>query len=275
MTERESPATTRTGSPATNKAESLLDRAPGGVGRNILIAVALATVVLAVMMVWSVPRPTGDLYVGLAAGRDIMAGKMGQVDDWAFTTEGRVWINQNWGTNLLYWISNELGGETGLLVLKVLIILTGTLFLILACRRRDADWPVALIVSAGVIAAGRSFIDLRPNLTTLMFVPVMLHVLYRTAEKPGRIWLTMLVFGVIWANLHGGFTLGLLAIFFWATCVVILPMLGRERLAAWVPGVAIAASVAASLWYIIDANSGAAVTRSVGDPMRSVIVVRN
>ncbi len=273
MTERESHTTARAGSPDTGKAESLLDRAPGGAGRNILLAVALATVVLAVMMVWSVPRPTGDLYVGLAAGRDIMAGKMGQVDDWSFMTEGRVWINQNWGTNLLYWISNELGGEAGLLVLKVLIIMTGTLFLILACRRRDADWPVALLVSAGVIAAGRSFIDLRPNLTTLMFVPVMLHLLYRTTEKPGRIWLTMLVFGVIWANLHGGFTLGLLAMFFWATCVVILPMLGRERLAAWVPGVAIAASVAASLWYIVDANSGAAVTRSVVGPTRSLIVM--
>ena len=263
---------TETESRSTGNAESLLDHAPGGAGRNILLAVALATVVLAVMMVWSVPRPTGDLYVGLAAGRDIMAGKMGQVDDWAFTTEGRVWINQNWGTNLLYWISNELGGETGLLVLKVLMILTGTLFLILACRRRDADWPVALIVSAGVIAAGRSFIDLRPNLTTLMFVPVMLHVLYRTAQKPGRIWLTMLVFGVIWANLHGGFTLGLLAMFFWATCVVILPMLGRERLAAWVPGVAIAASVAASLWYVVDSvTSAGAVTRSVAEPARSLI----
>jgi hypothetical protein len=151
--------------------------------------------------------------------------------------------------------------------------MTGTLFLVLACRRRDADWPVALIVSAGVIAAGRSFIDLRPNLTTLMFVPVMLHLLYRTADKPGRIWLTMLVFGVIWANLHGGFTLGLLAMFFWATCVVILPMLGRKTLAAWVPGVAIAASAAASLWYIVDASSGAAVTRSVGGPTRSLIVM--
>ena len=279
MTERYPLATTGTRLPTTSKAEALVigpsellmpegGCAPGGIGRNILLAVALAAVVLAVMTVWSVPRPTGDLYVGLAAGRDIMAGKMGKVDDWAFTTQGRVWINQNWGTNLLYWISNELAGETGLLILKVLIIMTGTLLLILACRRRDADWPVALIVSAGVIAAGRSFIDLRPNLTMLMFVPVMLHMLYRTAGKPHRIWLTMLVFGVIWANLHGSFPLGLLAIFFWATCVVILPMLGRERLAAWVPGVAVAASAAASLWYICDSatSSSAGGSRALIPP---------
>jgi len=266
MTDRESRAAAGALPTAAGNAESLPGGAPGGAGRNVLLAVALVTVALSVMTVWSVPRPTGDLYVGLAAGRDIMAGKMGKVDDWSFATEGRVWINQNWGTNLLYWVSNELGGETGLLILKMLMLMTGAFFLVLACRRRDADWPVALIVSAGVIAAGRSFIDLRPNLTTLMFVPVMLHLLYRTAEKPHRIWLTMVAFGVIWANLHGGFTLGLLAMFFWATCVVFLPMLGRERLAAWVPGVAIAASAAASLWYIVDANSGAAVTGTVIPP---------
>jgi hypothetical protein len=262
MTDRESRAAAWALPAAAGNAESL----PGGAGRNVLLAVALVTVALSVMTVWSVPRPTGDLYVGLAAGRDIMAGKMGKVDDWSFATEGRVWINQNWGTNLLYWVSNELGGETGLLILKMLMLMTGAFFLVLACRRRDSDWPVALIVSAGVIAAGRSFIDLRPNLTTLMFVPVMLHLLYRTAEKPHRIWLTMLVFGVIWANLHGGFTLGLLAMFFWATCVVILPMLGRERLSAWVPGVAIAASAGASLWYIVGASSGAPVTGTVIPP---------
>lgn len=237
-------------SPETSQAASLVPDAPAGLGRQIVTVVAIAAVVLAVATVWSVPRPTGDLYVGLAAGRDIMQGKLGQVDDWAFTTEGRVWINQNWGTNLAYYVSHELAGETGLLALKALMLMAGTGFLIFACRRRDASWPVAMIVSAGVIAAGRSFIDLRPNLTTLMFVPVMLHLLYRTAERPRRIWLAMLVFGVIWANLHGGFTLGLLAMFFWAFCVVILPIFGRERLSAWVPGVAIAGAVAASVHYI-------------------------
>lgn len=257
--------------PETSPAQSLLPEAPGGIARQIVTVVALAAVALAVATVWSVPRPTGDLYVGLAAGRDIVAGKLGEVDDWSFTTEGRVWINQNWGTNLAYWVSHELCGEPGLLALKALMLMAGTGFLVFACRRREASWPVALIVSAGVIAAGRSFIDLRPNLTTLMFVPVMLHLLYRTAGRPRRIWLTMLVFGVIWANLHGGFTLGLLAMFFWALCVVILPIFGRKLLSAWVPGAAIAGAVAA-IFHYMRMGSGSAARRSSPDMVSTIVV---
>ncbi len=258
-------------SPETSPAQSLLPEAPGGLARQIVTVVALAAVVLAVATVWSVPRPTGDLYVGLAAGRDIVAGKLGKVDDWSFMTEGRGWINQNWGTNLAYWVSYQLGDEAGLLVLKALMLMAGTGFLVLACRRREASWPIALIVSAGVIAAGRSFIDLRPNLTTLMFVPVMLHLLYRTAGRPRRIWLTMLVFGVIWANLHGGFTLGLLAMFFWAFCVVILPIFGRNLLSAWVPGVAVAGAVAA-IFHYMGMSSGSAARRSSPDMVSTIVV---
>ena len=88
-----------------------------------------------------------------------------------------------------------------------------------------------------------------------MFVPVMLFLLYRTAEKPKRIWLAMVMIGVVWANLHGGFTLGLLAMFFWAFCVVFLPMVGRRRLARWVPGMAIAAAAAACIWFITKKSS--------------------
>lgn len=235
----------------------------------VLLIVAITAVVLAVLTVWTVPRPTGDLYVGLAAGRDIVNGRLipPPVDDWAFTTEGRVWVNQNWGTNLFYWISYKLGGENGLVTLKLLMLAGGATCLVLACRKRQASWAVSLIVTAGAIAAGRSFIDLRPNLTTLMFVPVMLFLLYRTEDKPRRIWLTMLIFGVVWANLHGGFTLGLAAMVFWAMCVVVLPMFGRDRLAAWAPGAAIAAAVAAVFYYALATGD---VNRQTSTPARDV-----
>jgi hypothetical protein len=227
------------------------------------VATGALTALLAVATVWSVPRPTGDLYVGLAAGRDILDGKLGAQDDWAFTTQGRVWVNQNWGTHMLYYLAyratggkdgqltdDEGAGEAGLLVLKFLMILTGTTFLVLACRRRGVGWPVALLVAAASIAAGRSFIDLRPNLTTLMFVPIMLHLLYRTAEKPSRSWLVMVVFGLIWANLHGGFFFGLLTMGFWAVCMILPPALGQRWLHRWIPGFAWAGAmgVVCSLW---------------------------
>ena len=240
------------------------DRKPG---RSLLLIIGVLTVILAVLTVWTVPRPTGDLYVALAAGRDILNGKLGELDDWCFTTEGRVWVNQNWGTHLLYYTFYRLAGgndgstpieqdpgEVGLVLLKLLILVTGTVFLILACRRRGAGWPVALLVTGGVIAAGRSFIDLRPNLTTLMFVPVMLHLLYRTLEKPGRIWLVMIVFGVIWANLHGGFFLGLVTMGFWSLCMVVPAVLRERALGKLSIGLVWGAAAGLLMWVLLEAG---------------------
>jgi len=242
--------------------------APGrDLGWKVVVVLGVLTVLLAVVTVWTVPRPTGDLYVALAAGRDIFDGKLTKLDDWAFTTQGRVWVNQNWGTHLLYYLfyrafGGEEGqltggvpdgkdpGEIGLVVLKLLILLTGASFLVLACRRRGVDWPVALIVAGGIIAAGRSFIDLRPNLTTLMFAPPMLYLLYRTSDKPSRSWLVMVIFGLLWANLHGGFFLGLGTMLVWTGCMFLAPWLGVRWLHRWVPGLAwsIGAGVILGIW---------------------------
>lgn len=226
------------------KTQAALDSAaPGAKGESVVsLAGGLLAVLLAVVTVWSVPRPTGDLYVGLAAGRDILDGKLNAIDDWSFSTnndrEKRVWVNQNWGTHLLYYFAHDWGGETGLLVLKALLLLVGAAFLALACRRRGVGWPIALLVAGGIMAAGRSFIDLRPNLTTLMFIPVMLYVLYWTQDRPRRIWWVMVIFGVLWANLHGGFFLGLLVMGLWAACMIVPPMLDEHRLQRLGVGVA-------------------------------------
>lgn len=232
--------------------DGLLKEAPR-FGRIIEPAVGIIAVALAVVTVWSVPRPTGDLYVALAAGRDIMEGKLNKVDDWSFSTnnehERRVWVNQNWGTHLLYYgfykafggrdgdkAADTQPGEAGLLLLKFLIIAVGTICLVLALRRRGSGWPVALLVAAGIIAAGRSFIDLRPNLTTLMFVPVMLHVLFWTGEKPHRSWVAMVVFGLVWANLHGGYIFGLFVMGGWAMSLMLPPLVTRGSLRLFGPG---------------------------------------
>ena len=234
---------------------------------KVLLVVGLAVCLLAVLTVWTVCRPTGDLYVALAAGRDIVHGKLAQLDDWAFTTPGRVWVNQNWGTHLAYYgfyrafggqdgnltgglPDGEDPGEIGLVVLKLLMLLTGATFLTITCHRRGVDWPIALIVSGVTLAAARSFIDLRPNLTTLMFVPVMLFLLHRTLDRRRGIWLAMVIFGVVWANLHGGFIFGLAVMLGWAGCMLGPAMVGERWLRRWIPGLACSAGagVVGAIW---------------------------
>ncbi len=194
--------------------------------RTALMALAAAIMAFAV---WSYPRPVGDAYVGLAAGRDVVEGKLGQTDEWSFRTDGsmddpdqpaRVWINQNWGTHLTFYLSHQAFGLNGLLVVKAAWLVIMGVFLSLACHQRGARWPVAVLVAGGTILSGYSFIDLRPNLTSLALFPVMAWLLYRTRRKPHRIWWATLL-AAWWANMHGGFFFGIGMMGLWALCQTI------------------------------------------------------
>ena len=183
--------------------------APGGrAARGAVFVFCVLAAVAAVTATWSVPRPIGDLYVALAAGRDILDGKLGQPDDWSFSTEGRVWVNQNWGTHLLCYGAHRMGGGDGLLVLKYVLVAGVALLVAKAARQRGAGWGVALLVGAGVVLAARSYIDLRPNLTQLVMMPALLCLLYSTRDRPRRAWLAGGLVA-LWSVMHGSFMLGL------------------------------------------------------------------
>ena len=183
------------------------------------LVVCLAVSLALIVTVWAVVRRTGDLYVGYAGGRDVLAGKIGfgQKDDWCFNTTDEVWFNQNWGTHLLYHLTWVHGGEMGYLVLKMAFLLLAAGAMAFGARQRGAAWPVGILVAGSILVSGHAYIDLRPNLTTLTFAPVMLCLLLATRGRPHRIWWAV-GFLVLWANMHGGFMLGLGMIGLWAAC---------------------------------------------------------
>ncbi len=196
------------------RGDSALRPRRGGAGALIF---CLFATILVVAVVWAVYRPIGDLYVALAGGRDILAGKLGGPDDWAFTTHGRVWFNQNWGTHLLYYLCHVAGGEVGLLVLKAIMVGALALFVVQVARRRGAPAGAALIAAGGVLLACHGYVDLRPNLVTLVLTPLLLLVLYRTSRNAHWMWAAAALIG-IWANMHGGFIFALGVAGLWVAC---------------------------------------------------------
>lgn len=234
--------------PATTRAAG---SAPSAAGPDEarLLGPALLLAALALVVTWAVPRAIGDLWVGLAAGRDIVAGRLGRPDDWAFNTAGRAWINQNWGAHLLTWLAWSTGGEAGLLALKALLIAALLGCVTLAARVAGAGRVAALVAAAGVVVAAQGYIDLRPNLFTLVMAPLVMALILRAGAggaagggdgatgaassvmpsslpaQPRRIaWAAAAV--VLWANLHGGFALGLLMLWLWAGLHLLRPAPG-------------------------------------------------
>ena len=199
------------------------------------------------LIVAALPVPTGDLFVALAGGRDVLAGRLGSPDDWSFATAGRVWVNQNWGSGLLFYAVHALAGESGLVALK--LALTGALLAAMTVlgRSTGVSWQAALLTATVGLWTARSFPELRPNLLTLVFAPLLVVLLRASPRRP---WLLAVAVALValWANAHGGFMLGLLFLAFWATARLLAA--ARYRGLRAVPrtaGPAIAAGVAAVL----------------------------
>ncbi|MCL6590721.1 MAG: hypothetical protein K6U80_12290 [Firmicutes bacterium] len=187
-------------------------------GRTFTI-MALVTLLLAAGAVWAGPGINIDLMTSLAGGRDVAEGHLGQPDNWSFITGGRVWLDQNWGSGLIFYLCQRALGYNGLLWLKALLIGLCALFALLAARRRKVVWPVALLSTALIMITTRNYLYLRPNIMTLIFAPLVLWLLYCSWERPARIWLAAGLM-ILWANLHGGFIFGLGVMALWSACLL-------------------------------------------------------
>ncbi len=181
----------------------------------LIKSLAFLTLIICIFTIWLVPRPIGDLYIALAAGRDILSGNfLDKPDTWSYITEGRVWIDQNWGTHIICYLINKYFHDFGILTLKAVLISAGCLFAILASLKRGAVKYVSIILTGLAILCMRGYIDLRPNLMTLVLGALTLWLIYASREKYLNIYLAVLAV-VLWGNIHGGFIFGMAMIFLW------------------------------------------------------------
>ncbi len=179
------------------------------------LTLGIVTLVVVVCLVWFQPRMTGDTFMYTAAGHDVLAGKLGQPDEWSFTATDRVWINQSWGTGLLFYFAHSLMGYTGIVVLKAIMIAILAVALVLVARQMGAGFTISMLVSASGLEGLRHFIDMRANLVGIMMVSILLWMLYWSRKNPHRIWLAVVLL-MVWAHMHGSFIFGLGAIGLWA-----------------------------------------------------------
>ncbi len=190
---------------------------PSDTTERILTGTGVLLILVALFATWSVPYGSGDLYISLAAGHDVLAGKLGTPDDWSFSTNGRVWINQNWGADVIFYLVESASGETGLLAVKFLLLMLSALFLFLALLERKIPLIVNLVITSAVIISVNMYAVLRPNLFSLPLAALELWLLFKSTKHPSLIWITVPVI-FCWANIHAGFIFGLGMLCLWAIC---------------------------------------------------------
>ena len=136
-------------------------------------------------------------------------GRFPTVDIYSHTFLGQPWIAKEWGSQVVLALAYDLGGWGGVTLLAALAI-GATFALLLRLLLRDLrPFPALLFTLAALVASAPHFLA-RPHVLAFPLILVWVAGLLRAAESrtPPSPWL--LVAMLLWANMHAGFTLGIL-----------------------------------------------------------------
>lgn len=177
-----------------------------GVLTRILLVLSLA---VSVLIAGGMRFLGEDLFVALCAGRDAIAGNIGQPDTWSFTTAGAVWVNQGWLSHLMYYLSYASFEDLGPVLLKGLLLVSCLVVLYFRCRGLGVSRGICLLsLTIGTLSAA-PFLQIRAENFGLLYFVVLSGLLTapRSWGRPRFVGSAAVI--VLWANSHGSFVLGL------------------------------------------------------------------
>jgi hypothetical protein len=126
----------------------------------------------------------------------------------------RFWLiglSTSWLSQIIFYLVYLLSGFKGIGILKSGVFVLAYLILYLAMRRRGAGHLSSFLVLCLVAVIGADFNYTRAQIFTFLMFPCVLYVLY-DFRSGGKLLYFLPALMLLWANLHGGFILGVLVI---------------------------------------------------------------
>lgn len=151
----------------------------------------------------------GDTYWHVAAGLWMFQnGTVPTVDPFSHTMAGSVWTAHEWLAEILLAGAHEIGGW-GLVGILTAAAFAATFALLLRSLLRWVEPVYAILFTVLALAMTFEHLLARPHILAmpLMMVWTIELVLASEGRRTPRWW--MLPVMIVWANLHGGFTFGL------------------------------------------------------------------
>ncbi|MDH3999479.1 MAG: hypothetical protein OET90_11670, partial [Desulfuromonadales bacterium] len=183
-----------------------------------------------------------DLWWHLATGRHLLETKafltndpFGLAGD-AITPGREIILNSYWLAQLFFYLAHRLFDDKGLVLLRAVILSLPALCVILHYRRHKLESAAALLV-AGLVGWGMlSVSGFRPNHLTVAFIPLLLMLMHSVGyvedERDYNLHRAAILpfFMLIWANLHGGFILGVALLGGYLVCESLTHVIRRNPL---------------------------------------------
>jgi hypothetical protein len=172
-------------------------------------AVAVALPAFAALLA---PLSTVDLAYQVRTGDLILAERaIPSVDPFTFSAAGLPWTVQQWAAAVALAAGFAPAGWAGLLVLRAAMV--GAIFalVLVACRASGVGARGAALLTLGAFVVALAGLGLRAQLFGLLCFAAILALVALRRRRPRLLFLAPLVL-LAWANLHGTFPLGLLAL---------------------------------------------------------------
>ncbi len=153
-----------------------------------------------------------DTFWQIAVGNWILAhGAVPHVDVYSWTMAGKPWISSQWLAQVIYAEIYALAGWNGVVVGSAAAIAATFGLLTRFLTEKIAPVPALVMVAAAFVLASPHMVA-RPHVLALPVMVAWIAGLMRArdARRAPSWWLLPLM--VLWANLHGGFTFGLVFI---------------------------------------------------------------
>jgi hypothetical protein len=180
----------------------------------VAVSLMLGAFAFSVLLAWH-HIVDGDLWARLAVGAHVWkTGTLMRHDVFAFTPTLPEWIDHEWGAGVLFFALLNWFGPVSLMIFKIGTALGAMAACMAAARVRGAKWPALLILAVpcalavlpGYVPVVRSHV-----LTYLCFAVTLWWLELRRAGKRWPAFVIALLM-LVWANVHGGFVVGLVAI---------------------------------------------------------------
>ncbi len=176
-----------------------------------LYQVALLAVLGAVFIVALAPRLDTDFWWHLKDGQYIALHHVVPARDFmSYTLTGHAWTDHEWLAELGLYGLYLLAGLWGPIVFFACIICATFFLLYLRISALRVNRVLALFIVAAAFVASSASWGPRIQMMTLFFLAAYLLILQRFAVSRDRRWFILPpLLMLVWANVHGGFVLGL------------------------------------------------------------------
>lgn len=246
--------------PAARMRQSLVRYSP---------ALLLFTIAIADAGRWADP----DLWGHLTFGRLILEHGLPVRDIYSYTAAGMPWRDHEWLSEVVLTLCWSSLGVIGLKLMK--FALSAATMTLLAMGAAETGAPVMLqfvVLTIDALALG-PMLQFRPQLFDFFALSALLLLLARdTYRRAGGQWIAMPIF-VLWANLHGGFIMGLAVLALYTATVAVGDALGnRSFVRAGYLALFTAAGTLVTLLNPYGIGDWSVVMHTLGNPLTRAMV---